>query len=459
MLERLRAIYRNRFVRFAFVTLLYLLVVIWTGHYLWLIGLLVVFDHYITRKVHWFFWRKKGVKKQKAWVEWFDAILFAVVVASLIRLLLFEAFVIPSGSMEKTLLVGDYIFVSKASYGPKMPNTPLAFPFAHHTLPLTDHTPSFVSSVQWPYDRRPGLGNIKRNDVVVFHFPEGDTVVVGYQDRSYYQLARDMGRERLKQEFELLVRPVDRRENYIKRCVAIPGDKLEVRAGQVYVNGEAQPHFPDVQYNYEVQTNGTPINSRTLDKFGIYEEDRLYNSLTNLYLMPLTQKVRDTLQHFPNVVSIEQFNDTDYGLMGRYIFPHDGRMWTEDNFGPITIPAKGVTVALNRESLPLYRRIIEVYEHNTLEVRTGETVTEADTVYQKPDIYVINGVETTTYTFLMDYYFMMGDNRHHSLDSRFWGFVPEDHVVGKAVLVWFSTEKGRTFPFNIRWRRLFTRIK
>lgn len=458
MLDYIRAIYRNRFVRFSVVTLLYLLVVIWTGHYWWLLGLIIVFDHYITRKVHWFFWRKKGVKKQKAWVEWLDAVIFAVVVASLIRLLLFEAFVIPSGSMEKTLLIGDYIFVSKASYGPKMPNTPIALPFTHHTLPFTDHTPSFVSSVQWSYDRRPGLGKVKRNDAVVFHFPEGDTVVVGYQDRSYYQLVRDMGRERIKQEFELLVRPVDRRENYIKRCVALPGDKLEVRAGTVYINGEEQPHFPDIQYNYEVLTNGNPINARTLGKLGIYEEDRLYNSLTHLYLMPLTEKTKDTIKTFPNVLSVTQFNDTDFDLMGRYIFPHDGRRWTEDNFGPITIPARGVTVELNKETMPLYRRIIEVYEHNKLEVRPSSSSTVNDSVDYKSEVYLINGVETSMYTFQMDYYFMMGDNRHHSLDSRFWGFVPEDHIVGKAVLIWFSTEKGRMFPFNIRWKRLFTRI-
>lgn len=459
MLAGVKALYRNRFVRFGFVSLLYFLVVIWTGHYAWLVGWIIVFDHYITRKVHWFFWRKKGVKKQKAWVEWLDAILFAVVVASLVRLLLFEAYVIPSGSMEKTLLIGDYIFVSKVSYGPKMPNTPLAFPFAHHTLPLTDHTPSFVSSWQWPYDRRAGFGHVERNDVVVFHFPEGDTVVVGYQDRSYYQMVRDMGREAVHRELQLLVRPVDRRENYIKRCVAIPGDKLEIRAGKVYINDQPQPHFPDMQHNYEIATNGNPINARMLDKFGIYEEDRLYNSLTHKYIMPLTASVCEQLKAFSNVESVVPYNDVDYDLMARYIFPHDGRRWTEDNFGPLTVPAKGATVQLNRETLPIYRRIIEVYEHNTFEIQPGELRTEGDSTYRVPDTYKINGVATTSYTFQMDYFFMMGDNRHHSLDSRFWGFVPEDHVVGKAVLVWLSTEKGRMFPMNIRWRRIFTRIR
>ncbi|MGP1363434.1 MAG: signal peptidase I [Bacteroides sp.] len=456
MFARLKSLFRNRYVRFSVVTLLYLLVVLWTGSYWWLLGLIIVFDHYITRRVHWFFWRKKGVKKQKVWVEWLDAIIFAVVVASIVRLLLFEAFVIPSGSMEKTLLIGDYIFVSKVSYGPKMPNTPLAFPFAHHTLPFTDHTPSFISSVQLPYNRRLGFGKVERNDVVVFHFPEGDTVVVGYQDRSYYQMLRDLGRERIK-EFQLLVRPVDRRENYIKRCVGIPGDVLEVRAGQVFVNNQAQPHFPDIQYNYEIQTNGTAFNPRVLDKFGIYEDDRLYNSLTHQYLMPLTRRMVDTLQHFPNVRSMVQYNDVDTELMGRYIFPHDGRGWTEDNFGPIKIPARGTTVVLTRENLPLYRRIIEVYEHNTLEVRPSPVLNDSSA--QISDIYLINGEERSTYTFQMDYFFMMGDNRHHSLDSRFWGFVPEDHVVGKAKLIWFSTEKGKLFPFNIRWRRLFTVIR
>ena len=450
MWERLRHIYQNRYVRFAFITLLYIAVVIWTGHYLWLLGLPIVFDFYITRKVHWFFWRKKGVKKQKAWVEWLDALLFAVVAASLIRLLLLEAFVIPSGSMEKTLLVGDYLFVSKVSYGPKMPVTPIAFPFAHHTLPLTSHTPSFLSSPQWKYDRRPGLGTVQRNDVVVFHFPEGDTVVVGYQDRSYYQMARDIGRQAIHRDYELLYRPVDRRENYIKRCVALPGDKLQIIAGQLYINGETQLKFPYVQHNYEVKTNGTPINSRILEKCGIYEEDRIYNPLTHSYLMPLTHENAETLRALPNVDSIAPYNDTDYDLMARYIFPHDGRPWTEDNFGPLVVPARGATVALNRETLPLYRRIIEVYENNRLEITETPDGQQA---------YRINGEPATSYTFQMDYYFMMGDNRHHSLDSRFWGFVPEDHVVGKAVLVWFSTDKTRSFPFNIRWSRLFSTIR
>ena len=449
MWERFLAIYRNRRVRFVFFSLLYIAVVIWTGHYLWLLGLPIVFDHYITRKVHWFFWRKKGVKKQKAWVEWLDALLFAVVAATLIRLLLLEAFVIPSGSMEKTLLIGDYLFVSKVSYGPKMPVTPIAFPFAHHTLPLTDHTPSFLSRPQWKYDRRPGFGAVQRNDVVVFHFPEGDTVVVGFQDRSYYQMVRDLGRENLHRDYELLYRPVDRRENYIKRCVAIPGDRLEVVGGQVYVNGEAQPLFPYTQRNYEVKTNGTQINPRFFEKCGVYEEDCLYNPVTRAYVVPLTTQHCAELAKLPNVDSIVPYNDVDYDLMSRYIFPHDGRRWTEDNFGPIEIPARGQTVTLTRETLPLYRRIIEVYEGNRLEVVTAPDGTQT---------YRINGELVTTYTFQMDYYFMMGDNRHRSLDSRFWGFVPEDHVVGKAVMVWFSTDRTRSFPFNIRWSRIFTTI-
>lgn len=406
----------------------------------------VIFDFYITRRVHWLFWRKRGVKRQKAWVEWVDAFVFAVIAASLIRLLLIEAFTIPSGSMEKSLLVGDYLFVSKVSYGPKLPNTPLSVPFTHHTLPMTKSTPSYVEWIKRPYKRIAGLGDVKRNDIVVFHFPEGDTVITQYPERSYYSVVRELGRDYVHTNFELIVRPVDKCENYIKRCVAIPGDTLRIDSGQVYINGEPQPHFPDVEYSYEVQTNGTMINSLTLDNLDIYPDDRIFNSVTGTYMMPLTNSMVEKISVLPNVRSVMRYNDVAYEAMNRYIFPHDPRYrWTEDFFGPLVVPKRGATVPLTLDNLPLYHRIIEVYEGNSLEVRDSA-------------IY-LNGSVAVDYTFQMDYYFMMGDNRHHSLDSRFWGFVPEDRIVGKAVFVWLSLDPTRSFPFSIRWSRLFSRIR
>ncbi|PID90255.1 MAG: signal peptidase I [Bacteroidetes bacterium] len=432
----------RRYGRFALVALVYVLVVIWTGGYWWLLGLPIVYDFYVSKRVHWLFWRKKGVKRQSALVEWIDALLFAGIAALLIRLLLFEAFKIPSGSMEKTLLVGDYIFVSKVAYGPKMPNTPVSFPFVQHTLPFTESTPSYTRLLEFDYDRRAGFGDVERNDVVVFQFPEGDTVIAEYPERSYYAMCRELGRDYIHQNFNLLVRPVDHRENYIKRCVAIPGDTLRIVHGQVYINGQKQRHFPGQQYSYYLQTNGVPINPRILDEMEIYPNDRLYSQADARYMLPLTQSMKARLEKLPNILATEQYVDNSWAQMQKYIFPHSPYYrWTEDEFGPLVIPKRGVTVPLTLETLPLYRRIIECYEGHRLEVR--------DTAI------IIDGQRVESYTFGMDYYWMMGDNRHHSLDSRFWGFVPEDHVVGKAVLVWMSSS-----PMGgIRWSRIFTKIR
>lgn len=445
-MRKLLQFLRNRYFRFAFWALIYILVVVWVGNYWWLLGLPILFDYYITRKVHWLFWRKRGVKRQKAWVEWLDAFLFAVVAAYLIRLLLFEAFTIPSGSMEKSLLVGDYLFVSKVSYGPKMPNTPLAIPFTDHTMPFTRKTPAYLRWIQRDYNRRPGLGHVERGDVVVFHFPEGDTVVTQFPEQSYYAIVRELGREYVHTNFDIITRPVDKCENYIKRCVAIPGDTLRIVDCQLFVNGKPANYSSQVQYNYEVRTDGTTINPRLLDKLGLNPEDRHYNAGNNSYVFPLTEEMAEKIRALPNVSAVMLNVSRDPIMMSPFIFPHsDDFLWTEDNFGPLVIPRRGMTVPLTVNNLPLYRRIISVYERNDLQV-DGETIR-------------INGVEATSYTFAMDYYFMMGDNRHNSLDSRFWGFVPEDRIVGKAVLIWLSLDRNKTFPFKIRWSRLFQRIR
>ena len=445
-MNRIKQVLRSRYFSFALVTLLYVGVVVWIGNYWWLLGLPVIFDYYITRKVHWLFWHKKGVRRQSSLVEWFDALLFAVVVASLIRLLLFAAYTIPTGSMEKTLLVGDYLFVSKVAYGPKMPNTPLTMPFTHNTMFFSRTTKSYSEAIQLPYNRRPGLGHVKRYDVVVFNFPEGDTVITEFPERNYYDIVRQLGRNYVKANYHLITRPMDKCENYIKRCVGLPGDTLQIIDNQLYVNGQKQPFVPTMQFNYAVQTNGTTINPLFLDQLGIYHGDRIYNPTVSCYDLPLTDTARQQLAQLANVVNITRRQNPDPAQAYHYIFPHDPRFpWTEADFGPIWIPKKGLTIPLSTSNLPLYRRLIEVYEHNALEVKNGR-------------IY-LNGQPAESYTFQMDYFFMMGDNRHNSLDSRFWGFVPEDRIEGKAKYIWLSLDKERHFPMNIRWSRFFRKIQ
>lgn len=444
----IRSILTNKWFKFITVGILYSLWVIWLGSYLWFLGLAIIFDIYITEKVHWAFWKKKNPPngKQTKIVEWVDAIIFAVIAATFIRMFFIEAYTIPTPSMEKSMLVGDYLFVSKMAYGPKTPNTPLSFPFVHNTMPLIGGK-SYSEAFKRPYKRLKGFTKVKNNDVVVFHFPEGDTVALGYPTQSYYQLIRSYGRNRVwsdKRHFgEIISRPVDKRENYIKRCVGIPGDKIEIKKGELFVNDKPQQKFDGVQFNYLVETNGTAINPKALDRLHIAEDDRnTYSS--QQYLLPLTQDAAQKIEDFSNVKSVEKLlEEPDKKEPG--IFPNDSRYsWNVDNFGPLIIPAKGVTVDLTVDNLPLYQRIIEIYETNELEVNGNQIK--------------INGEVATTYTFKMDYYWMMGDNRHNSADSRYWGFVPEDHVVGKAKLIWLSLDKDKSFPMNIRFKRLFSSV-
>lgn len=379
--------------------------------------------------------------------EWVDAIIFAVVAASIIRIFIFEAYTIPTSSMEKSMLVGDFLFVSKLSYGPKVPNTPLAFPFVHHTLPLTEFTKSYVEWVKWPFYRFPGFTQVKRGDVVVFNYPDGDTVALRKQNQSYYALVREFGREQVwnnKFEFgDIVARPVDKRENYIKRCIAIPGDTIQIIDQIVYVNGKKSDLPEDMQFMYRVKTDGYDINKRTLDKLDITEP--VYQDGDAL-LITLTNENVEKLKQLPNIVSVEKFIQPK-GYQQSMIFPFDtAYKWNVDNFGPLYIPKKGATIELTIQNLPIYTRIIEAYELNKLEVKNGKIF--------------INGVETTKYTFKLDYYWMMGDNRHNSADSRFWGFVPNDHIVGKAVFVWLSLDQNKTlFKGKIRWNKIFRIVK
>lgn len=440
--EKIKEFLSNKYFKFITASVIFILWVIWIGNYWLLIGYPIIYDVYISKKVNWTPWKKRGSKKKNKLIEWFDALIFAVVAATLIRMFFIEAFTIPTSSMEKSLLVGDYLFVSKVSYGPKLPNTPISFPFAHHTLPFTASTKSYLEWIKWPYKRLAGLGDVMRNDCVVFNFPEGDTVVVQHQDQSYYGLVRQLGRDFVWNNFDVIVRPLDKKENYIKRCVGMPGDSLSIINGIVYIDGKQSEKIENQQYNYTVITDNTLLNPKTLEKMDITEYKILSNSM---YELSLTWENYEKIKAFANVKSITRNIEPD-SIASFYTFPHNPNFkWNQDNFGPLYIPKAGATIKLTIENLPLYRRAIELYENNKLEVNGN--------------IIRINGQETDKYTFKMNYYWLMGDNRHNSLDSRFWGFVPEDHVVGKAVFIWLSLDPNKSFFSKIRWNRLFNLIR
>ncbi len=442
----LKELYHNKWVRFGFWAILYILWVIWLGNYWWLFGLVPLFDGHITQKVKWLFWKKdyKEGEKRNPLLDWLDAIIFAVIVVTFINTFFFQAFKIPSSSMESSLYTGDHLFVSKLAYGPKMPQTPLTIPFTHN---VAFGKESYSTLIQNDYKRLKGFGNVKVGDYVVFGFPHGDTVFVNEPTADYYAIIRSYGCEYAQKVYgPVKVRPSDKKDHYVKRCVAVAGDTLEIRDGQVYIDSAAQEVWPGVQNTYEVITNGQRINKVNFDKLGINLSEIWYDQhLPGYPALPLTAEMLETIKKFPNVVSITQNIDVwpaDYPDSDKTIFPFVKEYrWTRDNFGPLWIPSAGATVELTMDNLPLYERIITSYEGNTLEVRDGRIF--------------INSEEAQNYTFAQDYYFMMGDNRHNSLDSRYWGFVPEDHIVGKPALIWLSIDGNRKFPDNIRWRRFF----
>lgn len=381
--------------------------------------------------------------------EWVDAIIFAVIAASIIRIFLIEAYTIPTSSMEKSMLVGDYLFVSKLSYGPKVPNTPIAFPFVHHTLPLTESTKSYVEWIKLPYYRFPGFETIENMDVVVFNYPDGDTLSTKLQSNvSYYQLVRSYGRENVwnnKQYFgDIIARPVDKRENFIKRCIGIPGDTIRIIDQKVFINGKPEQNPGKLQYKYLVKTDGSAINQKNFEKMDVTEPVATDNNGT--YEVTLSEESKAAIQKFSNVVSITPVIAAA-GTWDPNLFPYDSvYRWNVDNFGPIWVPKKGVTIPINLANIAFYKRIIDVFEENDLKI-------EGNTIY-------INGKEAREYTFKMDYYWVMGDNRHNSADSRYWGFVPNDHIVGKAVFVWLSLDpKKSLIDGKIRWSKLFRFVK
>ncbi|GHT19590.1 signal peptidase I [Bacteroidia bacterium] len=432
---------------------LYGFFVAWTGCWWLMIGLPVVFDMYVTRFIPWGWWKELKNPVARQVMSWVDTIVWALVAVYLINIFVLQNYQIPTSSLEKSLLVGDYLVVSKINYGPRVPNTPIAFPLAHNTLPFIGGK-SYLDKPHWNYKRLAGLTTMKRNDIVVFSFPAGDTIAFLQQNPDYYRLVDVNGWEVVnshpKYFGEIMYRPVDRRENFVKRLIGMPGESLQIIDNQVYINGEALPNPQKLQFDYTVVAKN-PLSQKQFEELGVNKADRqrlfwvsdeegqehpLYDR------MPLTQEAHDLLQKSGWALSVTILPSD----VGDKTYPYDyDTGWSRDNFGPLWIPKKGATIALNDENIALYSRCIVNYEGNNLRC-DGEKV-------------FINGVPSSSYTFLMDYYFMMGDNRHESADSRYWGFVPEDHVVGTPVFILLSLEKDKGwFSGKIRWNRLFRTV-
>jgi len=386
--------------------------------------------------------------QKPAWREWVDAAVFAIVAATLIRTFIFEAYTIPSGSMEKTLLINDFLFVSKFSYGPRIPNTPLSIPFIHNYIPGT-HSKSYTEAVSLPYIRW-FASPVKRGDVVVFNFPAGDTVINldEYQSQiPYYTVIRSEGKNNevlgrqlvldQPERFPLAIHPVDKTDNYIKRCVGVAGDSIRVVNNVVWTNNQQEADPPKAIVRYLVYTSSPTLDPDVLkSEYDVDFDQVAQASQPGVYYMALTHEAKEKMLKSGMATRIE-FNSAEDESP---VFPYDQtHRWSRNNFGPVWIPKKGVTMQLTADNYTIYERAIRVYENNEFEMKNGK--------------FILNGQEVTSYTFKMDYYWMMGDNRQGSQDSRYWGFVPEDRIVGKAWLIWFSWEKGP------RWNRLFRTVK
>lgn len=464
---------RKQWLKFIVVLVPYLLFLFWLKSWLGLLVIPFIYDVYISRKIRWTWW-KDAEGPVRFIMSWVDALVFALVAAYFINLFFFQNYVIPSSSLEKSLLTGDYLFVSKVSYGPRIPETPLTMPLTQHTMPIIN-TKSYIEWPQWDYRRVKGLGKVKLNDIVVFNYPAGDTILTEekYQANDYYAMVYSFGQQIYQSQmpnpitpdslspqqqldyFNMLYnigrnyivsnpneygsidhRPTDRRENYVKRCVGLPGQTLQIKNRIVYLDGKANKEPENVQYTYYVKLKAD-LPDDLLKELGISGEDLL--SLNQNGYMPLTKKAVKVLSARKDLVASIRLN-TD-AATGE-VYPLNAVTgWTRDNYGPIWIPKKGETVQLTLKNIALYERPIRVYEHNQLDIRNGK-------------IY-INGREAHSYTFKMDYYWMMGDNRHNSADSRYWGFVPEDHIVGKPIFIWWSSDPDRRGFSGIRWNRLF----
>ena len=461
---------KKQWAKFIVVLVLYLLFLYWVKSWWGLLVVPFIYDVYISKKIKWQWWKEEeGPVK---WVmSWVDALVFALVAVYFINLFFFQNYVIPSSSLEKSLLTGDYLFVSKVSYGPRIPETPLTMPLTQHTLPVVE-CKSYIEWPHWDYRRVKGIGKVELNDIVVFNYPSGDTLCsspqyqamdfyrtcydLGYRiypqrpnpdsldnetRRKFYQTIYQAGRQYIADnpaEFgEIITRPADRRENYVKRCVGLPGQTLQIKNRIVYLDGKPNKEPDNVQYTYYVKLKEM-IPENLISELGISQED--LTQLNQQGCMPLTLRAYNTLKSRSDIVSSIRINEDR--IVGD-IYPLNARYgWTRDNYGPVWIPQKGKSIKLNLENLPIYERPIRVYEGNDLQVTDDGKI-------------LINGKEAAEYTFKMDYYWMQGDNRHNSADSRYWGFVPEDHIVGKPILIWWSSDPDRSGYDGVRWERIF----
>jgi len=430
---------------FCFISLeiIYVFFTIWFEYYCLLPGVLLIADIYFTKFISWNHLGKIKVPRQfRTLKDTVVILLVALFLSQIIRILFIEAYKIPTPSMEKTLLVGDYIFVSKIHYGPKLPGTPLSLPLLPNMF--SNGMVTYSKRIELPYKRLKGINRVRRNDVIVFHFPEGDTVVVQYPGQNYYSLVRQYGREYIKKNFKIVTAPPDKRDNYIKRCIGLPGDSVQIKDNKVIVNKIILDEIETQQYRYFIRTEDGLLNDSILNESGISGKDLSYNPVTSVYRVSMSIFEMNKLKKYPGVQNIQIYIDPVILSGNTELFPHTHNGWSADNFGPLWIPQKGKTVSINIENYMFYKRIIETFEKNMVNIK-------GDSIY-------INGKLADSYLFRMDYFFVLGDNRHNSADSRFWGFVPEDHLVGKAVSVWFSREPESGLK-GIRPERMFKSIK
>ena len=399
---------------------------------------------FVTWIVDWSLRRYGLPRFLQSALEWLFILILSIGCSFSIKVLFVEAYKIPTPSMEETLLAGDYIFVSKLAYGPRLPETPLAFPFYHNKLPSGKK--SYSERLKMPYKRLSGFSRVKRNDVIVFNFPEGDTMVVQYPGQNYYSLVRQYGREYILAEFDVITHPLDKRENYVKMCIALPGDTLQIFNGEIRVNGKAKAPLPLQKFKYYVSTTGEPVPDELLDSLKILKSAVTYKPVNSLHVLYFAAENVEYLKSYAKVRSIKKYAEPTLSFQNQEIFPHSNNYrWTGDNFGPLIVPARGDSISVTSLNLPIYQRIIDVYEENDLKLIDGDTY--------------LNGELASSYVFQMDYYFVMGDNHHNSADSRYWGFVPEDHLLGKAVIVWFSIKPDTPFIGGLRKERIFRSIK
>ena len=460
---------------------LYILFLIWVRSWMGIILIPFIFDAFTTHIIKWKWWKNVKNKSLYQIMDWVDAIVFALVAVYFVNIYLFQNYAIPSSSLEKSLLTGDHLYVSKVAYGPRKPMTPLTMPLTQNQFP--GGTKSYFDKPQWPYERIKGFGKIKLNEIVVFNYPSGDTLVSNpkwssadyygmivyplgkskckeieldslstLDQRRVYDFYYKVGRQEVLQNEDvfgkIISRPVDRRENYVKRCVGLPGQTLEIKDGIIWLDGVQNKQPDEVQTNYIV-TLQRPIPESLREKLHLSLDDLdAQHNKAGTHVFPLTQEAKELLAGQTGIVSdIRPYIPTVEE--SEWLFPQNkNTKWTIDNYGPIWIPAKGATLDISLENLPFYERIIKIYEGNDLKVERDGTI-------------LINGRKATSYTFKMDYYWMMGDNRQNSADSRFWGFVPEDHIVGRPVFIWLSLDKDKKWgqKGKIRWNRQFRSVK